>query len=372
MHPLVAQHLPALVDFRHWLDTTHLAEVLALYDPYAEEERDPAIRRDLPFLPDHLAALARHFVLGDRLPEEQLLAFVPAASRDALAALGLDFTIHRLIRHFDLWICCERLSPAVDLYHGDDSIGLSRLMLPSRGRCLDLCAGVGTQGLLCARTAASLVAVETQEKAGMFFWLNAALNGLAGKVEFRQGDFVDAVAGETFDHIVCNPPLLPVPRELAYPLVGHGGPDGLGFTHRLLDALPVLLDAGGRCHIIGTLLGGPIGPDLSEWERVSKAAGLDLLAILPFRGRLGPDAPMFRALVASVALFAEHSAGSSRAAVDAGAVYTRAEDAYRRHFIETGATHLYSFFLCATKAAGSAGTFHCTRHFMEARRMWSR
>jgi methylase of polypeptide subunit release factors len=58
-----------------------------------------------------------------------------------------------------------------------------------------------------------VVAVEKQEKARLFFWLNAVVNGMHDRVEFRQGDFVDAVAGERFDHIVCNPPLLPVPRD---------------------------------------------------------------------------------------------------------------------------------------------------------------
>jgi len=372
MDPLIAQHVPALAAFRNWLDATQLAEVLSLYDPYAEEARESALRRDLAYLPDHLAALTRFLVLGDDLPEEHLRRHVPTELRGTLAAVGLDFAKHRLIRHFDLWIFCERLSPAVDLYHGDDSVGLSRLMLPSRGRCLDLCAGVGTQGLLCAQTARSLIAVETQEKAQVFFWLNAVLNGLAAKVEFRAGNFVDAVTGERFDHIVCNPPLLPVPRQVDYPLVGHGGPDGLDFTRRLLAVLHALLDRGGRCHVIGTLLGGPIGPDLSEWEHTSKITGLDLLAILPFRGRLAPGAPLFRSLVASATLYAEHRRPSTRHTDDIGAIQAQAEQAYRQYFTDTGATHLYSFFLCATRATGPSGTFRCTRHFMESRRMWGR
>lgn len=372
MHPLVAQHLPLLDEFRRWLDATHLAEVLSLYEPYAEEEREPVIRRDLPFLPEQLAALTRFLVLGERLPDERLDPHLPGPFRSILAALGLDFSSHRLIRHLDLWIFCERLNPAVDLYHGDDSLGLSRIMLPSRGRCLDLCAGVGTQGLLCARTAESLIAVETQDKARLFFWLNAAFNGLAHKVEFRRGDFVDAVAGEGFDHIVCNPPLLPVPRGIDFPLVGHGGPDGLDFARRLLAALPALLNPGGRCHLIGTLLGGAVGPDLSEWDYLSKTTRIDLLAILPFRARVAPDAPLFKSLVASAALFAEQRGRSGAGEVEVAASRARTEQAYRQYFIDTGATHLYSFFLCATNSVTRVGTFSCTRHFMDARRMWSR
>ena len=372
MHPVVAHYMSALAEFRSWLDASNLAEVLALYEPYAEEERELVIRRDLTFLPDHLAVVTRFFVLGDNVPEEQLNLHLPGSVRETLTAVGLDLTRHRLIRHLDLWVICDRLNPAVDLYHGDDSIGLSRLMLPGRGRCLDLCAGVGTQGLLCAQTAQSLVAVEKQEKAQLFFWLNAVLNGLEAKVEFRQGDFVEAIAGERFDHIVCNPPLLPVPREVEYPLVGDGGPDGLDFPRRLLAALPALLNPGGRCHMIGTLLGGPLGPDLSEWEHSSKTSGLDLLAILPFRASLAPGAPVLNSLVASAVLFADRRGTPEHSGDNARTTRDRAEQAYRLCLTETGATHLYSFFLSATNTGAPGGSFHCTRHFMDTRRMWSR
>lgn len=372
MHPLIAQHASQLAELRGWLDSCKLGEILSLYESYAEEEREPVIRRDLSFLPEHLAVLTRHFVLGEQVPDGPLDRNLPGRFRETLKALGIDFARHRLIRHFDLWIFCDRLTPAVDLYHGDDSLGLSRLMLPGRGRCLDLCAGVGTQGLLCAQTAHSLVAVEKQEKAELFFWLNAVVNGLEDRVEFRRGDFVDAVAGEHFDHIVCNPPLLPVPREVEYPLVGHGGPDGLDFPRRLLAALPALLNPGGRCHIIGTLLGGPLGPDLSEWENCSKTTGLDLLAIVPFRSRLAPGAPMLNSLVASAGLFAQHRTDGRMSGEAARVARERAEQAYRQYFVESGATHLYSFFLCATRAATLSGSFHCTRQFMESRNMWSR
>jgi len=367
MHPLAAQNFAALTEFRRWLDDSHLAEVLSLYEPYGEEKREAVIRRDAAFLPEPLASLTRYFVLGDKLAEEQLDSHLPAAIRETIACLGLDVGRHRLIRHLDLWIFCERLTPAVDLYHGDDSFGLSRLMLPGRGRSLDLCAGVGTQALLCAQTAESVVAVEKQDKARLFFWLNAVVNGMHDRVEFRQGDFVDAVAGERFDHIVCNPPLLPVPRDVAYPLAGHGGPDGQDFTRRLLSALPELLNAGGSCHIIGTMFGGPLGPDLKDWEDTAKSAQIDLLAILPFRSSMSsPSAPMFQSLVSSAVLYGEHQGR------DPAVVRPQVEESYLRHFRETGATHFYSYLLCATRRAGSRGVFRFTRQFMESRWMWTR
>jgi hypothetical protein len=133
-----------------------------------------------------------------------------------------------------------------------------------------------------------------------------------------------------------------------------------------------LLNPGGRCHIIGTLLGGPLGPDLSEWENISKTTGLNLLAILPFRARLAPGAPFFNSLVASAALFAERRGAGGHSGDDPRAARDRADLAYRQYLSESGATHLYSFFLCATSTGKPDGSFRGTRHFMETRRMWTR
>ena len=99
MHPLAAQHFTALIEFRRWLDDSHLGEVLALYEPYGEEEREAVIRRDTAFLPEPLVSLTRYFVLGDALAEEQLDSHLPPAIRETIARVGLDFARHRLIRH---------------------------------------------------------------------------------------------------------------------------------------------------------------------------------------------------------------------------------------------------------------------------------
>lgn len=91
------------------------------------------------------------------------------------------------------------------------------------------------------------VAVDISEDALAVARGNAEKAGVAERLEFRQGDFLQALReGETFDVILSNPPYIPtadlaglapeVRREPALAL--DGGPDGLKF-YRLLGARAV-------------------------------------------------------------------------------------------------------------------------------------
>lgn len=80
---------------------------------------------------------------------------------------------------------------------------------------LDLCAGIGSVGLMVLRllpAASRLVAVEVQEISAGLARRNAALNGVADRVEVRHGDLRDPSmfgATERFDLVTANPPFLP-------------------------------------------------------------------------------------------------------------------------------------------------------------------
>jgi hypothetical protein len=91
---------------------------------------------------------------------------------------GLTLGGYKLVNHFGTAVFCERLHPNVRFYYGDDSAALGRLLTQARGSVLDLCAGVGTQGLVCAPTAQRVVSVEKQESAAWLYRLNAAVNGV--------------------------------------------------------------------------------------------------------------------------------------------------------------------------------------------------
>lgn len=82
---------------------------------------------------------------------------------------------------------------------------------------------------------------------------NARDLGLAGRAEFRQGDWGRGLEAR-FELILCNPPYIPAgdiagltPEVARFdPLLAlWGGPDGLAAYRRLSDELPRLLLAGG-------------------------------------------------------------------------------------------------------------------------------
>jgi release factor glutamine methyltransferase len=71
---------------------------------------------------------------------------------------------------------------------------------------LDLGTGSGVLAVAAARTARSVVAVDINPAAVRCARINALLNGVEDRVEVREGDLFDPVAGERFDVVLCNPP----------------------------------------------------------------------------------------------------------------------------------------------------------------------
>jgi len=275
------------------------------------------------------------------LISELLQSCVPREVISTLEGLGLvngsgDMVTageYRLVYHLGLFLFCQTLTPSAKLYYGNDSVALSRLLLPAEGRVLDLCAGVGTQALVCAQTATSVTAVEMEPLAEKVFWINAELNGLSEKVEFLIGDLLEPVAGRQFDLICCNPPFMPVAPGIRYPVFADGGPDGLAIVRRLLAGLPEVLAPNGLCHVVGSVLGNSDGPDLSSLERLAAEAQLKMTISCPSCEEL--DAAMLGSCAAT-AMGCE-GGGDVR-------------QAFRDHYARLGATHIYYFLLTASHA----------------------
>lgn len=83
---------------------------------------------------------------------------------------------------------------------------------------------------------------------------NAALNGVAGRVEFRLSDLLAGVAPASFDAIAANLPYIPsaecdrLPRNIRdyEPRQAlDGGEDGMSLVRRVIEAAPPALKAGG-------------------------------------------------------------------------------------------------------------------------------
>ncbi|HEY6824424.1 MAG TPA: HemK2/MTQ2 family protein methyltransferase [Steroidobacteraceae bacterium] len=86
--------------------------------------------------------------------------------------------------------------------------------VPADAEVLDMGTGSGVCALFAARHARRVVAVDINPAAIRCASINALLNHLEQRIEFRHGDLFAPVAGERFDLIVFNPPFLRgVPRS---------------------------------------------------------------------------------------------------------------------------------------------------------------
>jgi methylase of polypeptide subunit release factors len=313
-------------------------------DLLAEAGLDRVLARDRQGEPPPIAA--RFQVLAQLLADcraverGDLAACVPPAVLLTLEALGLLHVQggrvaagYRLVFHCGLWLFCDKVTPSARFYYGNDSLELSRMLVGAQGNVLDLCSGVGAQALVSAQTATHVTAVEIEPLAAKLFWANAAMNGLADKVEILTGDLLDPVAGQRFDLISCNPPFMPVPPGVRYPRFAGGGADGLAIVRRLMAGLPDALTPEGRCEVVGAVLGTADGPDLTAFKEMAATASLAL--IVDCRTREALEGETLRQLVDTA------MEGDARPDV---------ERAFRDHFARLGATHLYCILLHAVRA----------------------
>ncbi len=114
-------------------------------------------------------------------------------------------------------------------------------------RALDLGTGCGIQAYLLAKHAERVVATDVNERALEFARFNLALNGAAG-VELRSGSWLEPVAGERFDLVVCNPPFVISP-ESRY-TYRDGGMPADELVRRLVTDLPSHLEDGGTAQLL--------------------------------------------------------------------------------------------------------------------------
>jgi SAM-dependent methyltransferase len=296
---------------------------------------------DASLVPEPLQTILRLFRFGEALETARVACHAPPDLIAILEAFGLlrrngDLIAaggFRLVDHMGLFLFCETVSSTARLHYGQDSLVLSRQLFPAEGRVLDLCAGVGAQALVCAQTATSVTAVEMEPLAEGVFWINAALNGLSHRVEYLIGDLFEPIAGRRFDLICCNPPFMPVPPGVRFPLFADGGPDGLAVVRRLLAGLPEVLAPDGRCHVVGAVLGNSDGPETACFERLAAEAKLGITISCLYSEEL--DVAML--------------ASCTGTAVAGDGCQDRTE-VFRDHFAALGATRLYYFLLTAAQA----------------------
>jgi SAM-dependent methyltransferase len=236
--------------------------------PYVDRaaRADSALRA--PIVKWHLRRLREPSAFAMRM-----FAFWDAVSLDeARAALGPELPLERmleigLLRRTDQdEIVCPFALKVVSLggadfylFSDDLARGHDAVMGPSPGslvlagfgrprvrtaRALDVGCGPGTLALGMASMCDRVVATDISPRAIALAQVNAFMNGI-DNVEFRLGDLMAPVTGESFDLIVSQPPFVPWPEELPATPFLFGGRRGDEVPSRLLAEVATHLAPGG-------------------------------------------------------------------------------------------------------------------------------
>jgi ribosomal protein L3 glutamine methyltransferase len=121
---------------------------------------------------------------------------------------------------------------------------LDAWLSPKTRRVLDLCTGNGSLAVLAALAwpEVTVDAADLSADALAVARINVDQHGLAERIRLHRGDGLDAVAGQRYDLVLCNPPYVNAASMAALPaeyraepaLALDGGADGMAFIRALL------------------------------------------------------------------------------------------------------------------------------------------
>ena len=125
---------------------------------------------------------------------------------------------------------------------------------------LDLGTGCGLLGILAAKKAERVVAVDFNPFAIRCSKENSTLNGLRGKIDFVQASLLTALnRSATFDLILFNSPYLPFEKGEDASWIGRawaGGPNGREVVDQFIFEVPSHLKPYGRVLLMQSTLTG--------------------------------------------------------------------------------------------------------------------
>jgi release factor glutamine methyltransferase len=148
-------------------------------------------------------------------------------------------------------------------------------------RIVDVGTGSGAIAVALAHALprARIVALDISPAALVIAQRNAQRNGVAERIRFVESDLLSAVAGETYDAIVSNPPYIALGERSSLPLEVRdwepeaalfAGSEGTEFHRRLAEAAESALSPGGWLMMeIGQSQKFAVSEILRNWSDVS-------------------------------------------------------------------------------------------------------
>jgi release factor glutamine methyltransferase len=123
---------------------------------------------------------------------------------------------------------------------------------------LDMGTGCGILGILAAKKAKKVVAIDVSPHAVSCTQMNAKLNEVTGKMDIRLGNLFEPVEGnEKFNVIVFNAPYLPSERSEQKTWIERawaGGPSGMELVDQFISEAPRYLMEKGKIVLVQSTL----------------------------------------------------------------------------------------------------------------------
>ncbi|MCC6790773.1 MAG: methyltransferase [Thermomicrobiales bacterium] len=259
------------------------------------------MERLLPALDPALATAIRLLAFGEPVPAAELEVqlgreFIEAGLIGGLLQIDEEretfdtggYTLVSRLGHY-FTVSANPYYPAfdptnADVYMGPDSYTLAAWLqrrlagLPTEGDALDLCTGSGIAGQSVAalRPGLNWAGVDLSPAATNAATFNAALNGVSDRYRAIEGDCYAPVQGRRYDLITANPPFIPVPAGLDFPVYGAGGEDGLTVLTPILRGLPGHLTDRSRAVVYSEGVGRDGRLLVADELETLAAAGLDV------------------------------------------------------------------------------------------------
>ncbi|WP_205473208.1 class I SAM-dependent methyltransferase [Nocardioides sp. SYSU D00038] len=270
-------------------------------------ETTPGLRRTTGGSP--LETLVRLFLLQTTVPAAAAEAALPGLV-ERLAVEGLvEQSVGEVAARLDvrpyatddddpLWVVSD-LTPGLDggpqrvgpdhvLGISPASTSLAQLTIRDDvGASLDLGTGCGVQALHLARHSGRVVATDVNARALWVTRFNAALNGVADRVDVRDGSLFDPVAEERFDLIATNPPFVISPATGERLVYRDSGLPGDQVVEHIVRAAPRHLADGGWCQVLANWV---IAKDRPWDERLAGWLADDCDALVVQREVMDPAA----------------------------------------------------------------------------------